>query len=245
MNKRELKALDLSNTYSGKYWQRLKMASYRLIKFQGRAVAAAFFFSGFMLVSATGSLLPNKALADTTVGDPDSYIIQVDTDDGGAGSFQVQDFDGANPTTTVIQADAQTTTLNSNVTDINGSELNVDATTTDINSSITTIDSTTTITGTTSINTTGTAATTIGNSTSTTNLNSGTTNITGTISDNTGNVTVGDNLDVSGDVDVDGFTTTDGISNDGGFTTNNGTANINTTSGAGLQGSIGQSNYQH
>lgn len=70
MNKRELKTLDLSNTYSGKYWQRLKMASYRLIKFQGRAVAAAFFFGAFMAMSvATGTLLPASLVYATDIND--------------------------------------------------------------------------------------------------------------------------------------------------------------------------------
>src|SRR5690554_246156 len=64
MNKRELKNLDLSNTYSGKYWQQLKMASYRLIKFQGRAVAAAFFFSGLMFVGA-----PEQVMAANEVNE--------------------------------------------------------------------------------------------------------------------------------------------------------------------------------
>src|SRR5690606_24472435 len=59
MKKQESTTTDLRNSYTGKYWQRVRMASYRLIKYQGRAVAAAFFFAGFMFMGAPEGVADN------------------------------------------------------------------------------------------------------------------------------------------------------------------------------------------
>src|SRR5690606_1995977 len=65
---------------SGKYWQRLKMASYRLIKFQGRAVAAAFFFAGFMFMGAPEGQAANYNLGagNVILGDENSTDVTSD-----------------------------------------------------------------------------------------------------------------------------------------------------------------------
>jgi hypothetical protein len=41
----------------------------------------------------------------------DDHIIQVDTDNNGTGTFQVEDFNGGSATVTTIQSDAQSTTI--------------------------------------------------------------------------------------------------------------------------------------
>ena len=81
--------------------------------------ARLVFWHAALVAVVAGLLFATPVVtADTTVGDADSYIIQVDTNDGGAGQFRVEDFDGGNPTVTVITSDAVTTTINSTTTSI-------------------------------------------------------------------------------------------------------------------------------
>lgn len=51
---------------------------------------------------------------DTTASAQDNYTIQLDVDNGGAGVFSVQDFNGGGATVTTLSMDADTTTIDSN-----------------------------------------------------------------------------------------------------------------------------------
>jgi hypothetical protein len=62
-----------------------------------------------------------SVLADTTVDDPDSYIIQVDTNNDGGGTFQVQDFNGVGATYTPLTVGASQTIIQS----VSGSSIRV------------------------------------------------------------------------------------------------------------------------
>src|SRR5690606_17089614 len=119
MNKRELKTLDLSNPYSGKSGQRLKMASYRLIKFQGRAVAAAIFFAGFLFMGAPEGQSANYDLGagNVILGDENSTDATSDNNlVDGYDNTLVNDSDGNSVSGSVNFLN------NSDVNEVNGEE---------------------------------------------------------------------------------------------------------------------------
>ncbi len=62
----------------------------------------------------------NPLCADTTVGDVNNYIIQVDNDGNGTGVFRVTAGDPNVSTVTVIEANSQSTTINSSTLSVTG-----------------------------------------------------------------------------------------------------------------------------
>lgn len=166
------------------------------------------------------------AMAQTVVGDADDYIIQADTDNGGAGEVILESFNGGGTHTTLVVGD-------------NGVSINKALTVTGgiTGASVNTGSGSITTTGAVSAGTV--TSTTVGATTGNiTTVNSTTLANTGTAT--LGTLSVTNNAGVGGTLSVTGATTTNGLANTGAFTqsgTSNmtgttnvtGTANINTS----------------
>ena len=198
--------------------------------------------------------IAGSAWSDITVSDADNYIIEVETDDNGTGTFQVKD--GTLSTVTTIESDAQSTTIQTDTAGnrliINNSGVTVEG---GLNNSTHGITNAGAISGVTTINTSGLA--TLGGSATV----GGTLGVTGTISTINGNIstTTGnistatlstsglatlDSADVSNNATVGGtlgvtgnYSTTNG--NISTATGNISTATLSTSGAATVGGTLG------
>jgi len=168
---------------------------------------------GFGFLALASLLAAPGVLADTTVGDPNSYIVQVDTDNFGGGVFRVEDFDGSNPTQTVIQIDAQNADITSDDIDLNGGV--------DVNGSLSVSGSFSSSSINTSSISTGTLATSGLATLSSANVTNGAT-VGGTLNANGGTSTT--TLSTSGVANLNSANVTNGATIGGTLNANGGTS---------------------